>query len=171
MEGDTPAVASKGNAAGSHNLHTSAGKEPSATTAATGKPVSVQTPKKVATQAAKTPAPSAKTQAVSSRKSLNTSRKPILPKQKPSPHFPDGLASKMDRNAGQLGLIGDVKEEKIEDKYHYFTGNFYNRAEAEQMLRRSGTSVSKRPSSFRVTANNLYRTTIKTFQPYNRIQC
>ena len=134
MEGDTPAVASKGSTAGNHNLHTSAGKEPSATTAATNKPVSVQAPKKVATQAAKTPAPTAKTQAVSSRKSLNTNPETNTAKTETFRIFLMAWPIKMDRNAGQLGLIGDVKEEKIEDKYHYFTGNFYNRAEAEQML-------------------------------------
>ncbi|MCB9355712.1 MAG: N-acetylmuramoyl-L-alanine amidase [Lewinellaceae bacterium] len=41
---------------------------------------------------------------------------------------------KMDRNAGQLGLIGDITEEKIDDKYHYFTGQYKTREEAEKML-------------------------------------
>lgn len=41
---------------------------------------------------------------------------------------------RMDRNAGQLGLIGDVKEEKIEGQYHYFTGDYPTRAEAEKTL-------------------------------------
>ena len=41
---------------------------------------------------------------------------------------------KMDRNAGQLGLIGDITEEKIDEKYHYFTGQYKTREEAEKML-------------------------------------
>lgn len=29
---------------------------------------------------------------------------------------------------GQLGLIGDIREEKIDDRYHYFTGSYTTRA-------------------------------------------
>lgn len=41
---------------------------------------------------------------------------------------------RMDKDSGQLGLIGGVKEEKIEGRYHYFTSNYTTRDEAEKML-------------------------------------
>jgi N-acetylmuramoyl-L-alanine amidase len=37
-------------------------------------------------------------------------------------------------NAGQLSLLSDVQEEKIDQQYHYFTGNFATRADAERLL-------------------------------------
>lgn len=43
-------------------------------------------------------------------------------------------SSRLDKNAGQLGLLGDVVEEKSAGQYHYFTGKFATRAEAEKML-------------------------------------
>jgi N-acetylmuramoyl-L-alanine amidase len=42
--------------------------------------------------------------------------------------------SRMDRNAGQLGLLSNVQEEIIEGKYHYFVGTFASRQEADTML-------------------------------------
>ena len=43
-------------------------------------------------------------------------------------------SSRLDKNAGQLGLLSDVVEEKSAGQYHYFTGTFATRAEAEKML-------------------------------------
>lgn len=43
-------------------------------------------------------------------------------------------SSRLDKNAGQLGLLGDVVEERSAGQYHYFTGKFATRAEAEKML-------------------------------------
>lgn len=42
--------------------------------------------------------------------------------------------SRLDKNAGQLSLLGDVEEEKSAGQYRYFTGKFATRAEAEKML-------------------------------------
>lgn len=43
-------------------------------------------------------------------------------------------SSRLDKNAGQLGLLGEVVEEKSSGQYHYYTGKFASRAEAEKML-------------------------------------
>ena len=43
-------------------------------------------------------------------------------------------SSKMDRNAGQMGLISGVKEEQADGQYHYFTSTFATRKEAEELL-------------------------------------
>jgi N-acetylmuramoyl-L-alanine amidase len=41
---------------------------------------------------------------------------------------------RLDHNAGQLSLIGDVREEKKEGKFVYYTGNFPAKTDAEKML-------------------------------------
>lgn len=41
---------------------------------------------------------------------------------------------RMDKNSGQLALLSDVTEEKIEGNYHYFTGKYTSMSEAEKML-------------------------------------
>ena len=41
---------------------------------------------------------------------------------------------RMDKNSGQLALLGDVTEEKIDGNYCYFTGKYSTLAEAETML-------------------------------------
>jgi N-acetylmuramoyl-L-alanine amidase len=40
----------------------------------------------------------------------------------------------MDTNSGLLSLLENIKEEKQNGKYQYFTGNFASRSEAEKML-------------------------------------
>ena len=47
---------------------------------------------------------------------------------------PDKSRLALDKNAGQLGLLGDVEEVKSAGQYHYFTGKFATRSEAEKML-------------------------------------
>lgn len=42
--------------------------------------------------------------------------------------------SRLDKNAGQLALLGDVVEEKSAGQFQYFTGKFATRGEAEKML-------------------------------------
>jgi len=42
--------------------------------------------------------------------------------------------SRLDKNAGQLSLLGDIVEEHSNGQYNYFTGTFATRAEAEKML-------------------------------------
>ncbi len=42
--------------------------------------------------------------------------------------------SRLDRNAGQLSLLSEVTEEQYGGEFHYFTGTFATRAEAEKML-------------------------------------
>ena len=42
--------------------------------------------------------------------------------------------SRLDKNTGQLSLIGDISEEQSGGQYHYFTGKFATRSEAEKML-------------------------------------
>ncbi|MBK9337435.1 MAG: N-acetylmuramoyl-L-alanine amidase [Lewinellaceae bacterium] len=42
--------------------------------------------------------------------------------------------SRLDRNTGQLSLLGDVKEEQSGGQFHYFTGTFAARTDAEKML-------------------------------------
>lgn len=42
--------------------------------------------------------------------------------------------SRLDKNAGQLALLGDVVEEKSAGQFQYFTGKFATRSEAEKML-------------------------------------
>lgn len=52
----------------------------------------------------------------------------------------------MDRQSGLFSLLNEVKEEKKEGKYHYFTGTFATRSEAEKMLpeiRNLGFSTAK----------------------------
>ncbi|MCE7925969.1 MAG: hypothetical protein DYG98_23210 [Haliscomenobacteraceae bacterium CHB4] len=41
---------------------------------------------------------------------------------------------RMDKNSGQLALLSDIAEEKIEGNYCYFTGKYTTFAEAEKML-------------------------------------
>ena len=41
---------------------------------------------------------------------------------------------RMDKNTGQMALLGDVVEEKVGDAYHYFTGKYPTLTEAEKML-------------------------------------
>ena len=41
---------------------------------------------------------------------------------------------RMDKNSGQMALLGDVTEEKIEGNYCYFTGKYTTLEEAEKML-------------------------------------
>ncbi|MCW5924563.1 MAG: N-acetylmuramoyl-L-alanine amidase [Saprospiraceae bacterium] len=41
---------------------------------------------------------------------------------------------RMDTNTGQMALLGDVVEEKLENNYYYFTGRFDTLQEAEQIL-------------------------------------
>lgn len=43
-------------------------------------------------------------------------------------------ASRLDRNTGQLSLLGDVEEEQSGGQFHYFTGTFAARTDAEKML-------------------------------------
>lgn len=98
------------------------------------RPASLQKPKPAETQAAKTVQVSSKTPAGSEPK--NAGDKPVSKVAEAGPFriFLLSWPIKMDRNSGQLGLIGDIREEKIDNEYHYFTGNFKTRAEAEQML-------------------------------------
>ena len=52
----------------------------------------------------------------------------------------------MNRNSGLFALLNEVKEEKKEGKYHYFTGTFATRSEADKMLpeiRNLGFSTAK----------------------------
>jgi N-acetylmuramoyl-L-alanine amidase len=42
--------------------------------------------------------------------------------------------SRLDPATGNLSLIGDVREEKVDGKYYYYTGAFKSRTEAEKML-------------------------------------
>ncbi|MBU6341747.1 MAG: N-acetylmuramoyl-L-alanine amidase [Bacteroidetes bacterium] len=70
------------------------------------------------------------------------------PKQPASTHAPTGHTStkngfeillmswpkRLDPNAGQLSLIGDVREVLKEGKYHYYTGQFATKPEADKML-------------------------------------
>lgn len=41
---------------------------------------------------------------------------------------------RMDKNTGQMALLNDVAEEKIDGNYCYFTGKYSTLAEAEKML-------------------------------------
>jgi len=41
---------------------------------------------------------------------------------------------RLDPNAGQLSLLGDIKEEQAEGKFNYYTGRYASRAEADKML-------------------------------------
>lgn len=41
---------------------------------------------------------------------------------------------RMDKNSGQLALLSDVTEEKIEGNYCYFSGKYATFDEAEKML-------------------------------------
>lgn len=64
---------------------------------------------------------------------------PVIPNTNPSGAaafriFLMSWPSRLDKNAGQLSLLSDVAEEKSAGQYHYFTGKFATRAEAEKML-------------------------------------
>lgn len=41
---------------------------------------------------------------------------------------------RMDKNSGQMALLGEITEEKIEGNYYYFTGRYDTLTEAEKML-------------------------------------
>lgn len=42
--------------------------------------------------------------------------------------------NRLDPNVGQLSLLANVKELKIDGKYHYYSGSYTNKAEAEKVL-------------------------------------
>jgi N-acetylmuramoyl-L-alanine amidase len=42
--------------------------------------------------------------------------------------------NRLDRNSGQLSLLDDIKEERSDGKFFYYTGHYQNRAEADKML-------------------------------------
>ncbi len=42
--------------------------------------------------------------------------------------------NRLDPNVGQLSLLANVKELKKDGKYHYYSGNYANKAEAEKVL-------------------------------------
>lgn len=87
----------------------------------------------------KTPPP-AKSQPVAQKANVNqqpvakNGTKPAAPKPEIFRILLLSWPNRLDRNAGQLGLLGDVKEENKEGKYHYFTGQYASRADAEKML-------------------------------------
>ena len=99
-------------------------------------PKSTQTSKTVEKQVVETtPAKSAKPKpAASSPTSQRDKPASVASATGPFRIFLLSWPMRMDRNSGQLGLIGDVKEEKIEGQYHYFTGDYPTRAEAEKTL-------------------------------------
>jgi len=92
-------------------------------TSATPKSQTTPTPK------SQTPAPP-KTQAATPNTTTVSIAEPIGP-------FRIFLLSwpvRMDKNSGQLALLSDVAEEKIEGNYFYFTGKYATFNEAEKML-------------------------------------
>lgn len=110
--------------------------KPSGNMVVNAPPKSAQTPKTVEKQSARTiPAQTAKPKSgASSPTAQQPKPTPVADAAGPFRIFLLSWPMRMDRDAGQLGLIGDVKEEKIEGQYHYFTGEYTTRAEAERTL-------------------------------------
>ncbi len=111
-------------------------KNTGAGTAVSEKPKLVQTSNPVEKPAGKpttakpqTPTSSAKTQAA--RQNTATADAGT---QGPFRIFLISWAMRMDTQSGQMGLLGDVQEEKVEGSYYYYTGKYNTRAEAEKML-------------------------------------
>lgn len=131
MEGESAATESKHTetVATKTTVRTAKGAD---TSPAGNRPVSVQ--KQGETTVVKTVPVSSKTPSVSG--SQNTGSKTAAKVAETGPYriFLLSWPIKMDRNSGQLGLIGDIREEKIDNQYHYFTGSYSSLAEAEKML-------------------------------------
>ena len=130
MEGGATASKTRSDDKKTANSPSMVAKGGSTGTSVNSRPATVQAPVKVEKQANKV-ADTAKKQSVpvsNTTTGKNNTRKETYR------IFLLSWPIRMDRNAGQLGLIGDIKEEKIEDQYHYFTGNYDSRAEAEKML-------------------------------------
>jgi len=115
-------------------------KAPNFSQKSTGGGTSVNTPPKT-TQTAKT----AEKQPVKPNTSTAKSQQKTQPTQPnvaasnfdgngPFRIFLMSWPMRMDKSSGQMALLGDVKEEKIGTDYHYFTGHYKSRNEAEKML-------------------------------------
>lgn len=60
-----------------------------------------------------------------------------IPEAKPAPKYTIFLLSwpnRLDPNVGQLSLLANVKEVKKENKYHYYSGTYSSKADAEKIL-------------------------------------
>lgn len=97
-------------------------------------PQTAQTPKMVEKQTETPSARSAKPKPTPATNQQTDDKPVVVANSGPYRIFLLSWPMRMDRNSGQLGLIGDVKEEKIEGRYHYFTGNYPTRSEAETVL-------------------------------------
>lgn len=132
LEGETVATS------GAKPAETVAAKSPAPKGGAANvdnRPASVQKQKPAEAQVVKTSTPATKTPATAiKQKTSGTSAAAKTAETGPFRIFLLSWPIKMDRSAGQLGLIGDIREEKIDNQYHYFTGQYSTRAEAEQML-------------------------------------
>ncbi len=114
----------------------------------TGKPIDnfaeAIVPKKplpIRTVAQKTPAPTnSKTSVAKPKTTLGkpvASTKPVTstaPVSKSYTIFLLAWPNKLDPNVGQLSLLSNVKILNKEGKYHYFSGNYASKAEAEKVL-------------------------------------
>lgn len=96
-----------------------------------------QTPKATEKQTDKPSTSTAKTQTSVQSKPQTTQKNIVATNVEPEGPFRIFLLSwpmRMDKNSGQMALLSDVKEEKVGDNYHYFTGYYTTHAEAEKML-------------------------------------
>jgi N-acetylmuramoyl-L-alanine amidase len=119
----------------------------------TGKPIdnvagntAIKKPLPAKTVAQKTPLPAKPTtnsKAAVPEKPKTTAAKPgtgSKPVTAPAPAAPSytifllAWPNRLDPNVGQLSLLANVKESKIEGKYHYYAGTYANKAEAEKVL-------------------------------------
>lgn len=96
-------------------------QQPNKTAATTSKPPA-SVPAKTQTQT--------KTQPNKSSGATNTTAEPVGPFRILLLSWP----MRMDKSTGQLALLSDVTEEKIDGNYCYFTGKYTTFAEAEKML-------------------------------------
>jgi N-acetylmuramoyl-L-alanine amidase len=117
--------------------------EPLGKSAVVSRPVQTQTSKIREPEADKTTviaqqSTPAKTARPGAPKGENVRTKPAnAPEIQRSTAFRIHLMSwsrRMDTGSGQMALLTDVKEEMSAGKYHYYTGNFATRSEAERML-------------------------------------
>jgi N-acetylmuramoyl-L-alanine amidase len=103
---------------------------PPKTTAQTTKPTEKQT-NKTSTSAAKTQTPTQPKPQTTPQPGIVATN---IESSGPFRIFLLSWPMRMDKNTGQMALLSDVKEEKIGGNYHYFTGHYATRAEAEKML-------------------------------------
>jgi N-acetylmuramoyl-L-alanine amidase len=98
-------------------------------------PVITKTPKKVTKNNPPPPAPAVVKVNNSTPSKINQQNTKTLPPAAPVCRiWLMSWPKRLDPNTGQLALLSNIKEEKINDQYHYYATNFASCTDAERML-------------------------------------